>query len=143
MIDLLVVCAPGGHLTTARKLLYGFAGTYKYAVHSPKSNSLDGVKVIPVTQSDRDMKFFIQLYEAFIIIKKNKPKVILSTGAGVAVSFFIVGKMYGAKLVFVESQSRVHSISLSGKLVSFLTNRFYVRYKDLANKSPRYIYIKE
>lgn len=143
MIDMLVVCAPGGHLTTARKLLKGFNGVFKYVVHSPQSLEIDGVEVISVTQSDRDLRFFVQLYEALIIIAKERPKVILSTGAGIAISFFIIGRLFGSKLVFVESQSRVHSLSLSGKMASRLTDRFYVRYPALSKQDSKYIYIKE
>ena len=46
-----------------------------------------------------------------------RPDVILSTGAALAVPFFIVGRMHGMRLVYVESFTRVQRPALSGRMV--------------------------
>jgi hypothetical protein len=52
----------------------------------------------------------------------------LSTGAALAVPFFIVGRVLGIRLVYVESFTRVHRPALSGRLVYPLTDAFFVQW---------------
>ena len=54
---------------------------------------------------------------------------ILSTGAALAVPFFIVGRLYGSRLVYVESLTRVNELALSGRLVYPLTDTFFVQWQ--------------
>jgi UDP-N-acetylglucosamine:LPS N-acetylglucosamine transferase len=142
MTDLLVVCAPGGHLTSAKKILNNLSVDFKYVIHSPVDSLIGGVPVIGVIQSDRDLKFVIQIFQALSIILRERPKIILSTGAGVAVPFFIIGWVLGIKLIFVESQSRVSSLSLSGRIVLPFSTRFYVRYKEMCSINKKIIFIE-
>jgi UDP-N-acetylglucosamine:LPS N-acetylglucosamine transferase len=70
------------------------------------------------------------------VIRRYRPDVLLSTGGGVSVPLFIIGKMAGARLVYVESITRVHEPSLSGKLVYPLVDRFFVQWPEAATR-PR------
>jgi UDP-N-acetylglucosamine:LPS N-acetylglucosamine transferase len=63
--------------------------------------------------------------------------VILSTGAGLAVPFFLVGKLLGIRLVYVESVTRIETISLTGRLVYRLADRFFVQWPEAARRLPR------
>lgn len=69
---------------------------------------------------------------AWRVLRRRRPDVILSTGAALAVPFFLVGKLLGIRLVYVESVTRTESISLSGRLVYPLANRFFVQWPDTA-----------
>lgn len=72
---------------------------------------------------------------ALRLIRRSKPDVILSTGAALAVPFFIVGKLFGVRLVYVESLTRIHGPSLSGRLVYPFSNRFFVQWPEAATLS--------
>jgi UDP-N-acetylglucosamine:LPS N-acetylglucosamine transferase len=65
-------------------------------------------------------------------IRRERPDVILSTGAALAVPFFIVGKLAGVRLVYVESLTRTSSLSLSGRIVYPLANAFFVQWPEAA-----------
>ena len=69
---------------------------------------------------------------AIRVLGEHRPDVILSTGAGVAVPFFFVGKFFNARLVYVESVTRVNRPSLTGKLVQRLCDRFFVQWPEAA-----------
>jgi hypothetical protein len=47
------------------------------------------------------------------VLLHHRPDLILSTGAGVAVPFLILGKLLGHRTVFVESITRIETLSLS------------------------------
>jgi Oligosaccharide biosynthesis protein Alg14 like len=70
---------------------------------------------------------------AWRTIRRLDPDVILSTGAGVAVPFFLVGKLLHRRLVYVESVTRTQSVSLSGRLVYPLADEFFVQWPQAAN----------
>ena len=53
---------------------------------------------------------------------------ILSTGAALAVPFFVVGRMFGCRLVYVESLTRTRGLSLSGRMVYPLAHAFFVQW---------------
>ena len=62
-----------------------------------------------------------------------KPDVILSTGGGLAVPFFVLGRLIGVRLVYVESFTRVQRPALTGRLVYPLAQAFFVQWPhDLA-----------
>src|SRR6201999_1669444 len=53
---------------------------------------------------------------AFRELRKRKIDIVISTGAGIAVPFLIVAKVFCAStVVFVESVTRVEGLSLSAK----------------------------
>ena len=68
-----------------------------------------------------------------------KPDVILSTGAALAVPFFVVGRLLGVRLVYVESFTRVQRPALTGRLVYPLTDAFFVQWPT-SSRRRRAIY---
>ena len=54
---------------------------------------------------------------AIRVLWRRRPTVILSTGAGLASSFFVVGRLLGIRLVYVESITPVTDLSLTGRLI--------------------------
>jgi UDP-N-acetylglucosamine:LPS N-acetylglucosamine transferase len=71
---------------------------------------------------------------AFKILLKEKPDMIVSTGAGVAVPFIYVAKLLGIKTVYIESVTRVNELSLSGKLIYPVIDNLIVQWPQLAKK---------
>jgi len=67
---------------------------------------------------------------AWRILRKEQPQLIFSTGAGVAVPFFYVGKFLGAHLVFLETLDPIDAPSLTGKLVQPVVNQFLVQWEE-------------
>jgi UDP-N-acetylglucosamine:LPS N-acetylglucosamine transferase len=74
---------------------------------------------------------------AFYVLWREKPELVLSTGAGVAVPFIILAKLAGVKTAFVESFTRVEELSLSARLVLPFLDVLYVRWEQLQAKYPK------
>jgi UDP-N-acetylglucosamine:LPS N-acetylglucosamine transferase len=79
--------------------------------------------------------FFLAIY----VLLKEKPELVMTTGAGVAVPFLILAHLFGARTVFVESITRVDSLSLSARLVSPFAE-VYVQWPELQKHYPKTIY---
>jgi len=93
-----------------------------------------------IRHSERDWLFFFNLLEAWKILRKERPRVILSTGAGPVVPFALVGKLLGVKTIFVETFTRVTKPSLTGRIMYRLADRFFYQWKPLESYFPKGIY---
>lgn len=74
---------------------------------------------------------------AFKIIKNERPDLIISSGAAVAVPFFYVGKLFGAKTVYIEVFDRIDKPTLTGKLVYPITDLFIVQWEEMKKIYPK------
>ncbi|MGK7906400.1 MAG: UDP-N-acetylglucosamine--LPS N-acetylglucosamine transferase [Synechococcus sp.] len=74
---------------------------------------------------------------ALTVLLAERPDLVLTTGAGVAVPFLALGKVLGAKAVFVESITRVQTLSLSAKLLRPCLDAIYVHWPQLLQNHPK------
>lgn len=80
-------------------------------------------------------------FSAWKILKKEKPDIIISSGAAVAVPFFYIGKLFGAKTVYIEVFDRIDKPTLTGKLVYPVTDKFFVQWEEMTKVYPKAICI--
>lgn len=94
-----------------------------------------------IAHSERDWKFLLNLWEAFRILWRERPTVILSTGAGPAVPFAIVGRLFfGTRVVFVETITRIHRPSMTGRIMYRLAHEFFYQWESLRPSFPKGTY---
>ena len=74
---------------------------------------------------------------AWNMLLSYQPDVILSTGAGVAVPFLILGRLLDKHTVFVESVTRIETLSLSAQLVLPFLDTLYVHWPQLQDRYSR------
>ncbi|CAG6230488.1 putative glycosyl transferase enhancer [Streptococcus pneumoniae] len=76
---------------------------------------------------------------AFKILRKERPDIIVSSGAAVSVPFFYLGKIFGAKTVYIEVFDRIDAPTMTGKLVYPVTDRFIVQWEEMKKVYPKAI----
>lgn len=76
--------------------------------------------------------FFRNLRLARRVLREQNPSVIISTGAGLALPFFLLGRLQRRRLVYVESITRVEKLALTGRLVYPLASSFFVQWDSLS-----------
>ena len=77
------------------------------------------------------------LFRAWKILRAEKPDMVVTTGALIAFPFCLLGKMTGAKIVYIESFARVHSKSLTGRLVYPFADLFLVQWETMLQLYPK------
>jgi anti-anti-sigma factor len=78
------------------------------------------------------------------VLRTERPEIVLSTGAGVAVPFLLAAKyLYKSKVIFVESKTRIRDLSLSARLLRSwkALDLLIVRSEAIAQLYPEAIYI--
>lgn len=68
---------------------------------------------------------------------RERPDVIISTGAGAILNTLWLGRLLGARLIFVETFAHTRTPSLTGRLVSPLAHLHIVQWPALAQRFPR------
>jgi len=75
-----------------------------------------------------------------IAVLRTRPDAVVSTGPGVAVPVCAVAKLLGARIIYVESFSRVRRLSLTGRLLRQLADLFFIQWEELQPLIPRAVY---
>ena len=137
-----IVSSCGGHLTEVRALRPVYESySYFYVLNDrillPKD--MEG-KTHFIRHSERDWLFVVNLWQAWRLLHRYRPSLILSTGAGPVVPFALVGKLLGVRTVFVETFTRVQKPSLTGRIMYRIADRFFYQWKPLRRFFPSGIY---
>ncbi|MCR5421070.1 MAG: UDP-N-acetylglucosamine--LPS N-acetylglucosamine transferase [Lachnospiraceae bacterium] len=137
-----LVCSSGGHLTHLYMLKPFWQDKERFWVTFDKEDArslLEEERMYPCYfPSNRSLKaLIINTYRAFKVLSREKPELIVSCGAAVAVPFFYVGKLFGAKLIYIEVYDRINSSSLTGKLVYPITDKFIVQWEEQKKVYPK------
>jgi len=78
---------------------------------------------------------------AWKVLRKEKPDLIISSGAAVSVPFFYLGKLFGAKLIYIEVFDRIDKPTISGKMVYPIVDKFIVQWEEQRQVYPKAINI--
>lgn len=140
MVKICIVSSCGGHLTEARQLLPTYQSRPHFYVlndHAILPEDMVG-KTYIIHHAERDWSVLLNFWEAFAILRRERPRVILSTGAGPVVPFAIIGRVFfRTRVIFVETLTRIERPSLTGRIMYWLAHDFYYQWKPLARFFPK------
>jgi beta-1,4-N-acetylglucosaminyltransferase len=134
-MKIFLVCSHGGHLTEALQLLDALEGHQLVFVTYHSSRDAMVREIAPAyftrnigTSPRRMARAFVW---AWRILRAERPAVLVSLGAEIALPFFYLGKVMGIKTLYVESWCRVEDLSLTGRLVYPVVDEFWVQWPQL------------
>ncbi len=140
-LKICLACSAGGHLSQLLKLSDCFAQHEKIWITTSNlvQNQLQQYGPVYIAaESNRrhPLKILKTIIYCAWIIFKNKPNVVISTGAAVGFAASLWGKLSGAKIIWIDSITNTKKLSLSGKLVSFFADLLLVQWPDLTKIYP-------
>lgn len=139
MAKICIVSSCGGHLTEVRLLKPAYERYEHFYVINERimlAQDMEG-RTYFIRHSERDLLFFVNLLEAWRIFRKERPDLILSTGAGPAVPFALIGKLLRIPAVFVEEMNRISGPSLTGRIMYRLADSFFYQSPALRRFFPK------
>lgn len=138
-----IVCSAGGHLTEALAATAELK-TDRYFVTFDEPHVRERLKAEEVYYVvDPHVSFMLYLkntVQSLWIFFKKRPKVVISNGAGIALSTCVFAKLTGRKVIFIENGARVTTPSRTGRLVYRFADLFIVQWKPLLKHYPKAIY---
>ncbi len=142
------IASSGGHLTELKNLS-GIATKYNsFLVTEGKQKSVTNFckKQYFVRVSNRKEKFFLFKFvlvaiKQFFIFIKERPNVIITTGALCCYPMVKFAKMFRKKVVYIESYARIDDLSMTGKKLYKNADLFLVQWPELAQKYSKAKYV--
>lgn len=102
------------------------------------------MKMYYVSQVNRkEILCFLKLIgialHSFWIYLREKPDAIICTGVLAMIPMCLIMKLFGKKLIYIESFAKVNSPTLSGKLLYKYADQFYVQWESMKKFYPNAI----
>ena len=135
-IKVCLVGSSGGHLTHLYMLKPFWENKERFWATFDKEDArslLKGEKLYPVYYpSNRSIKaLIINTHRAIKILRKERPDLIISSGAAPAIPFFWIGKLMGAKTIYIEVFDRIDKPTISGNICYPVADKFIVEWEEM------------
>lgn len=139
MKKILLISSSGGHFEQLQRLL-PLGIDYQLVWCSERTKYDTDVRYLFPQTGSKDVLFPIKLFiiavKSLFILIKEKPDVIISTGAMVAIPMFLIGKLFKKKLIFIETFARVKDGTRTGKFLYKYSDLFFIQWEDLKSIYP-------
>jgi len=153
-LTLLVVLGDGGHTAEIIRLVELLGPNYNYTYIITTSDRISENKITiqgpiyyttrPHAKDDKAwqaaLKLIYSFWQAAQLLHKIHPDAVLGSGPAVMVPVALLGKLTRAKIIFIETASRVTSLSLTGKIMMRVADLFFVQWKQLQKRYPHTIF---
>lgn len=154
MKKVLFISSIGGHLSELLKLEPVFE-KYNYHIITEKGVCTEYLKAryenrvsyLPYcTRSKIFSYIFIYFYlilKTVILFIRINPEIIITTGTHTAVPMCYIGKLFGRKIIYIESKANINKKTLTGKIIYPIADLFIVQWKNMLKFYPKAIYVGE
>lgn len=131
--------SPGGHLAELERATEGIRFTDRFDVtfaggrppHEAPS------RIYLVSHPRRSIgRTLVNIAQSLRVVLRERPRLIISTGADVAVAVCVLGRLLGARLVFIETAGEL-APTLTGRLVYPFADLFIVQWPEKLAAFPR------
>jgi hypothetical protein len=141
-VKALLVCSSGGHLLLMHRLRPWWCRHERVWVcfRKPDAESLlaDERVIWAFHPTQRSIANLIRnTVLAWRTLRRERPQVVLSTGAGVALPFFLLARIRRIKTVYVEAYERIEEPSLTARLCYPLSDLFLLQWEEQRRFFPR------
>lgn len=147
----LFISSTGGHLEELMQLKPMFE-KYNYYIVTEKTKSNLNLKnkfpkkvslLLYGTKKNMFTYPFILLLNSIIsliIFIKHRPKYIVSTGSHTAGPMCCIGKIFGSKIIYIETFANSKTKSVAGSIVYKFADLFIVQWEEMLEVYPKAIY---
>ena len=151
MKKVIFISSMGGHLTEMMQLKDIFKN-YDYKIVTEMHKSTKGLKVrykskidyLLTGNKDNILKYIFtapyNIIKSLIIFLKFKPDVIVTTGAHTCVPMCYIAKIFGSKVIFIETFANRTTGTVAGRLVYPIADTFVVQWESMLELYPKAIY---
>ena len=147
----LFISSTGGHFNELMQLKPMFE-KYDYHIITEKDESTKslkdkyGEKIMYLPYGTRKKLFAYIFIYTFLCFKtiylyfKLRPKYIVTTGTHTAGPMCYLGKLFGSKIIYIETYANRNKKTATGRLIYPIADLFIVQWKELLELYPKAIY---
>lgn len=82
-------------------------------------------------------KYIALCFKTIYLYIRINPKVIITTGTHTAGPMCIIGKIFGSKIVYIETFANINKKTATGKLIYPIADLFIVQWKEMLKLYPK------
>lgn len=86
------------------------------------------------------VKYGINFIQSLLLMLKLRPKIVITTGAGVALACGLLCRIFRAKLIVIDTVACVSDLSKTGRCLYPHADLFVVQWPELCKRYPRAVY---
>ena len=150
MKKVMFISSTGGHLTELLELKKMFK-KYDYSLITEKTKSNKNLKkeynnvhyLLYGTKHNKIKYPFILLINCFISLYyyiKIRPNIIITTGAHTAGPMCCIGKIFGSKIIYIETFANINTKTVTGKIIYKFADLFIVQWESMLKVYPKATY---
>lgn len=137
MKKILAVASGGGHwkqLMLLSPALEGCNVKYITTIEGlPEQEGIENYRIVKDSNKDEKLSLLITLLQVFVIVIKYRPDFVISTGAAPGLLAIILGRMLGAKTLWVDSIANGEELSMAGRLAKKCSSKVLSQWELLAD----------
>jgi UDP-N-acetylglucosamine--N-acetylmuramyl-(pentapeptide) pyrophosphoryl-undecaprenol N-acetylglucosamine transferase len=130
----------GGHLDLLRRVADPFADWSRTWLTTPGRGAEQlraaGERVLVLPPLDRRNRSPANLARSLALVARERPRVVVTSGAGVVATFVAGARLLGARVLFAETMARVSDASVSGRALSRIAQRTFVQWEEMRAVYP-------
>jgi UDP-N-acetylglucosamine:LPS N-acetylglucosamine transferase len=98
-----------------------------------------------VGECDRNkpLQILITAWKSLLLVLKEKPDVVITTGSLPIAIVCLFAKIFGAKIVWIDSIAQLDDLSLSGRLVAKYADLLITQWPEVAAQHTKAVYVGE
>lgn len=144
---LCLAASPGGHIAELQAARQAFAGYARAWVTgaSAQADALreagEQVHLLPLWGRDTDsLRGLVpNLRLSWRLVRRVRPGVVITNGAGLVAPFALMARLAGADLIVIETMARVTKLSLTGRILAPFARTLVVQWSEMRERYPRAI----
>ena len=145
------ISSTGGHLSELMQLKSIFKN-YDYSIVTEKTKSNMSLKsryksrihFLIFGTKDHFFLYPVRLiancFKSLYYYLKTLPDVIVTTGAHTAGPMCCIGKIFGSKIIYIESFANINTKTITGRLIYHFADLFIVQWEEMIKLYPNAIY---
>lgn len=150
-MKVLFIASTGGHLSELMQLKPMF-NDYDYHLITEKTKTTADLKDVFDDKLDyllfgtKDhlfsyiFKFGFNIFKSLILFIKLRPKFIITTGTHTAVPICYIGKLFGSKIIYIETFANIETKTLAGRILYPIADLFIVQWESMLELYPNAVY---
>lgn len=130
--------SPGGHWAELERALGGitFADVFHVTFDDGRPAPAGSRRYTVAHPRRSPWRTLLNAWQSLAILWRERPALLISTGADVAVPILLLGKLTGAEVIFIETAGSDRP-TLTGRLVYPIADLFVVQWPDRLRQFPR------
>ena len=144
------ISSTGGHLTELLQLSSMFSKYDSYLITEKTISNLKlktiykNVNYLLYGTKDHlfsyPFKLLFNCFKSLYLYIKIKPDFIITTGAHTAGPMCCLGKIFGSKIIYIETFANIHTKTVTGKLIYKFADLFLVQWESMLKLYPKAVY---